>query len=77
MLKENVPRFKELGFNAVRDSVENKKRAYDVMKEWFKHLKEFGMRYEDGVLKSEKPNNSKRNRKKRKSRQVSGRGFAR
>lgn len=77
MLKENVPRFKELSFEAVKISVENKKKAYVVMKEWFKHLKEFGIRYEDGVLKSEKPSNSKRNRKKRKSRQISGRGFTR
>ena len=76
MLKEKVPRFKELSFEAVRISVENKKKAYAVMKEWFKHLKEFGMRYEDGVLKSGIAEKEQR-RKVAKNKRISRRGFAR
>ena len=76
LLAKNVPQFKELKFDALEESNENKKIAYRVMKKWLNEVEQFGLNYNEGVLKSGIAEKGQR-RKATKNKRIPRRGSAR
>ena len=76
LLAKNVPQFKELKFDAIEESNENKKIAYRVMKKWLNEVEQFGLNYNEGVLKSGIAEKGQR-RKATKNKRIPRRGSAR